>query len=293
MIKLVASDMDGTLLNSHMRISETNKKSILHLQQAGVEFIVATGRDYNQIKPLLLEQGISCSVIALNGATFYNEAGTQLFSHALDISEVKQMIHFLSEHNVFVELMTSKGIFSNTKERRLATFAYYIQELKPGTSYSEAFSISEREARNLQIRFIDSYDALLQDSQTEVYKISAYTDQHPAFLHPLKETLLQSHLNLSITSFHESNLEINHVYAQKGKALSEYAEKRGLSAQQVMAIGDNNNDISMLQWATHSVAMMNASPAIKEMASHVTTSNDQNGVAEAIDRLILNATKTL
>ena len=288
MIKLVASDMDGTLLNSRMRISETNRSSILNLQKSGVEFIVATGRDYKQIAPLLKEQGIKCSIIGLNGATFHDTEGKQLFSHNLPVLEVKKIIQTLTEKNIFVELMTSQGIFSDSKEKRLAAFALYIQEMNPKITYAEALSFSEKEADNLHIQFVDSYESVLNDAHTDVYKLSAYTEEDPSILFPVKETLLQRHSNLSITSFHESNLEINHRHAQKGRALSEYAKERGWTSDQVMAIGDNSNDISMLQWATHSVAMMNGLASVKELASHITLTNDDHGVSEVIERLVLN-----
>ena len=83
-----------------------------------------------------------------------------------------------------------------------------------------------------------------------------------------------------------TNIEINHVDAQKGIALKQFAEERGFSADQVMALGDNFNDVSMLTYAGTSVAMGNAVEAIKKIAKHVTDTNEENGVATAIDRIL-------
>lgn len=286
MIKLVASDMDGTLLNNHMHISEKNRASILNLQEKGIRFIIATGRDYDQAAPLLKEQGIRCPIIALNGAKFYDEDGKEEFSHPIPTSDVTRILTMLKEKDIHAEIATSEGIFSDSKSERLNAFASVVQELNSEVTFEEAVRISEEEADKLRIKFVDSYDPILNNSNIRIFKISAYTAETPASLIPVRKQLLNTYSQLAITSFHESNLEINHLDAQKGPVLSSYAKKMGLQANEVMAIGDNLNDVSMLKWAKHSVAMMNGLPEVKKMARHVTSSNEDNGVSKAIERLV-------
>lgn len=285
MIKLIASDMDGTLLNNKLQISEENAHAIKQAQSEGILFLAATGRDDIQVRPLLMEHGIVCPIIALNGAKVYDEKGKELLSHPLPKQTVTGVMKMLEEAGIHLEMVTSSGTLSNNKQKRLEAFAAYLQETDPSLSFEQAVEIAAEEADTLKIRFVPSYRSVLENNET-VYKLSAYTEQDPAILVPLKEKLLQKLPDLTISSFHPSNLEITHHSAQKGTILAEFAESRGISSKESMAIGDNLNDLSMLKWATHSVAMMNGLPIVKETARHLTASNQDNGVALAIQKFL-------
>ena len=285
--------MDGTLLNNHLRIPAENVRAIKELQQEGVVFMVATGRDYEQAAPLLHSEGIQCPVIALNGAKFYDESGKQLFAHDIPMPTVHSVLDILASHGIHVEMTSSEGIVSNNKQKRLEAFAAFIQETNPSVPFKEAVEIAAKEADQLGIRFVPSYDDLLNKNSTKVYKLSAYTEKDPATLFPVKEELLQLHNNLAVSSFHESNLEINHIKAQKGLTLSHFAEQHGISSDEVMAIGDNQNDLSMLQWAKYSIGMLNGSPEVRSAVRHITATNDEHGVAQAIQKFVQQSRNTL
>jgi len=284
MIKLIASDMDGTLLDNQLRISAENIQAIRRAQREGILFLAASGRNESQIRPLLAEEGIKCPIIALNGAKLYDETGTELLSHELASKTVQGVLETLEQAEVHVEMTTSAGSLSNNKRKRLEAFAAYIQETNPSVGFEDALEIASREADELGIQFVSSYREVLKEPDVEVYKLSAYTEQDHNILLPVKESLLQRFPDLAISSFHRSNLEINHLSAQKGLVLSQFAAQRGITARHSMAIGDNQNDLSMLQWAYYSVAMMNGSPQVKSIARHITTTNDQHGVARAIEK---------
>lgn len=292
MIRLVASDMDGTLLNNQLQLSSKNIEAIKSIQENEVDFLIATGRDYEQAAPLLHEEGIHCPIIALNGAKFYDEHGTQVAAYPIKLTTVRNILSVLKATDIHVEMVTSEGIFSNNKRKRLEAFAAFIQKTNPGTSFENALNIAVKSAKQLGIRFVPSYDELLEKEGIEVYKLSAYTEKDPQTLIPIKKQLLSTNNQLEISSFHPSNLEIGHIHAQKGRMLSKYAAQKGFSPKEIMAIGDNLNDLSMLQWVEFSVAMMNGLPEIKTAAKHITKTNDEDGFAEAVHKFVLQPIST-
>ncbi len=113
-------------------------------------------------------------------------------------------------------------------------------------------------------------------------KIIAFSEEGPAKLKPLSDEILAKHSSLKITSSSASNIEINNINAQKGIAVERYANMLNTPMSDVMAIGDNNNDVSMLELAGVSYAMGNASPEVKQLARYITDTNVNDGVGKAI-----------
>lgn len=288
MLKLIASDMDGTLLNEKITISKTNIQAIQKAQQQGIHFLVATGRGYEQASPLLEKAGISCSIIALNGAQLFDEVGNLLFSYGIRKSQVRDILTEIKKSDAHGEIITTDGIFSDNREKRIEALAYMEMELISGLTYEEALQYSTNQLEILPISFVNDFESILQRDDTAVLKVSAFHEDGTAVLNSMKKTLETKHNDLAITSSHFSNLEINHESAQKGNALEEYADKLGIQADEVMAIGDNLNDVSMLEWAEFSFAVENARAEAKEAATYYTSSNVENGVAEAIALVLQN-----
>ena len=101
MIKLIASDMDGTLLNANMQISEENIQAIKYAQSQGVEFMVATGRNRKEALPPLQEAGIDCAMITLNGAQVFDKSGTSLFTVPISKEKTRSLMDLLREKTLF------------------------------------------------------------------------------------------------------------------------------------------------------------------------------------------------
>lgn len=117
MIKLIASDMDGTLLDAKMSITNDNASAIREAERLGIEFMVATGRAYTEAKPALEEAGIDCAMITLNGAQVFDKDGHSLFTAGIEKETVTEVLTILSQHNVYYEISTNKGIFLNIKKK--------------------------------------------------------------------------------------------------------------------------------------------------------------------------------
>ena len=116
MVKLFVSDMDGTLLNEEHVVSERNAKAIKALQQAGIEFVIATGRAYNSARPMLDAHKINCKMINLNGAAVYNLDGDIETKIPLEIDTVKEMLNYLEETKTAYSVMTDKYFYVGDKE---------------------------------------------------------------------------------------------------------------------------------------------------------------------------------
>lgn len=287
MIKLIVSDMDGTLLNEHMEISKASASAIKRVQEQGIHFAIATGRDYPLAAPLLKEHTIICPLIAQNGAQYFDGTGKNLYNIGLEKVTVRNMLSIFSKYDdIHEELMTSNGVYSDNKDKREEMLASMLSDMNPDITFEEAVESAKKRVKDMPITFIDDYKEVIDDNSIVIFKVAVHTKRGKELLDPLKEELNNAIPTLAITASSERNLEINHQNAQKGIAVAKFARQLGLKADQVMTIGDNINDISMLKWAKYSFAMENAAPEAKEAASFHTSSNRKNGVAEAISRVL-------
>ena len=285
MIKLIASDMDGTLLDSKMSISKDNASAIREAERLGIEFMIATGRAYTEAKPVLDEAGIKCAMISLNGAKVFDKDGNTLFTAGIEKKTTAEVMDIMDANNVYFEVSTNKGIFSAHQEKRIENFAAHIASTMPHLTYKVAIAMSAAHLSLLNINYIEDIRTLLDQEDIEILKIIGFSMDGPKILAPASAQVRQL-LDLVVTSSAQNNIEINHKNAQKGIAVAHVAKDRGIPAKEVMTIGDNFNDVSMLQWADVSFAMGNAELEVKDHAKYVTSTNLENGVGEAILRAI-------
>ncbi|MFD1317535.1 Cof-type HAD-IIB family hydrolase [Loigolactobacillus zhaoyuanensis] len=285
MISLIASDMDGTLLNEKMTVPPENATAIKKAAQKGVKFIVATGRSYGEAKPLIEKVGIKAPIIAMNGAQVFDEQGQVISTVSLRKTVVRKIFHLLKTKGLYFEVMTDKGTISDSKMRRIQSVAALLVDLQTTDSFKIAVSLASARLELMNITYVDSYEQLLTDPDMTILKIIAFSAEKQKVLDPIAEELTALG-ELAITASSASNIEINHINAQKGVALETYANSLNIPMTQVMAIGDNLNDASMLQAASVSFAMGNATEEIKQVARYLTATNVNHGVGQAIQRAI-------
>lgn len=287
MIKLIVSDMDGTLLNENMDITEANLAAIKRAQNEGIHFVIATGRDFPLANPYLEEYDFTCPLILSNGAEFFDENGKNIYNRGLEKKTVRKMLDLLLvEESIHVELVTTDGIYSDSKENRSDMLASMLSDMNPDITFEEAKERASDRINDMKMTFVDDLRKVPEDESLAILKLTVHTLAGTEVLDPVKKTLNETIPNLAITSSSLRNLEINHSSAQKGIAVAQLAKELGLDASQVMTIGDNLNDISMLEWADYSVAMENGAPEAKAAAKFLTSTNRENGVAEAISRVL-------
>lgn len=281
MIELIVSDMDGTLLNEKMKVSETNAKAIKTAMKKGIHFMVATGRGFTEAQPLLEEVGINCSFITLNGAQVYNEEGSVIQNIGIDKQSVHEIVAEIKKRNLYCEMTTSNGIYSDNKAKRIESVASLLFETNPDTTYKMAVVLAAARLEIMNINYVEDYEQLVHDDSIEVLKIIAFSDDGRKVLGPLTEELEKSG-ELAITASFVNNIEINNINAQKGIALEAAAKKLNIPLENIMTLGDNFNDVSMLKVAGYSFAMENAEEEVKTYARYITTSNNNDGIAHAL-----------
>ncbi|MFC6323012.1 Cof-type HAD-IIB family hydrolase [Companilactobacillus baiquanensis] len=289
MIKLIASDMDGTLLDDKMEVSDRNLKAIKDAQENGIEFLIATGRGISEAKPFLRGK-ITPGYITLNGAEVFDSKENLVSSNPLSIDSKNKIVNILRTHNIYFELITNKGIFSENIDLRVSSLADLLLKLNPGTTREDALKQTKEKIKNVPMNYVDSFDNILADNSYEIMKMIAYDPEEAKTLGPVMDKISKLS-DVVVTSSAPNDLEINSVDAQKGIALLEYAKKRGIKRSETMAIGDNLNDASMIKSAGVGVAMKNAIQSITDMADEYTDTNVNDGVAQAIEKVIADNKK--
>ena len=285
MIKLIASDMDGTLLNDKMEVSDENAQAIREAQAAGIEFMVATGRGVTEAKPLLAAQNLKPAFITLNGAMVFDEAGKLVVTIPIADDLNDYIVKTLQKDNIYFEVVTNKGVFSDSRVERIQNVADLLVDLNPDTTYKLAVALAAARLELMNINYVDNYQELLDDPTIQIMKFIAFTgERHDILKAPAKT--IEATGKLSVTSSSANNIEVNNIKAQKGYAVEAYAKQRGITMDEVMTIGDNLNDASMIKMAKYGVAMGNAIPEITALAWDTTKTNSENGVAAAIRKAI-------
>lgn len=282
--------MDGTLLNEKMEVSSRNIQAIKEAEKNGIEFLIATGRGLSEAKPFL-KNHVHPGFITLNGAEVFDAKGDLISSNPLSREAQKQVIEIFNDYNVYFEVITDKGIFSNDREARVTNLANLLVKLNPGTSYKQALKDTQERVKMMPMNFVDNYDHILDNDSYQIMKLIAFNEHQHRVLAPLKKEITKKIKDVVPTSSSPNNVEVNSIDAQKGIALLQYAENKNILPEEIMAIGDNLNDYSMIKDAGVGVAMANAIPAIKEIAQIETDSNSNDGVAQIIEKTIVENQK--
>ncbi|XJZ27210.1 Cof-type HAD-IIB family hydrolase [Bacillota bacterium Lsc_1132] len=279
MIKCIATDMDGTLLNSTAKkITDENRDAILKAQSQGIEVVIATGRSYDEVDSLLEEAGLQCPVICVNGAELRSKEGEIVSATPLAKQDAADAAMLLKENGVYFEVYTDKGKFTNDPKKSVSIIVDIAVSANPDASYEEMIHFAEERVKT--IHQVNDYQELFANEDYQIYKFLAFSFDAEKLAKVSKE--LGNIEALAVSSSGHENLEITNQQAQKGIALEAFVKAKGISLSETMAIGDNFNDVSMFKKAGRSVAMGNASQMIKDLCDFVTDTNEESGVAKAI-----------
>lgn len=279
MIRLVASDMDGTLLNRYGKISLKNQAAVHALNRRNIGFVVCTGRNYADAYVPLEEAGISCDIICMNGAAVYNSMGERIRKQILFKNQVSRILTICRPFSVLYDFMTDEGSYTTSS----------FKEFKESFENKIFLSMvsDEHTFETIVKRFQFVSEEVLLQSDTDIYKMSI-VHEDPKVLSYIR-SCLEKEEGISIASSAATNLEITHFYAQKGNALLEYAINNKIHPREILAMGDSENDLSMLILPLgYTVAMENGSEKIRKSARLITRSNEEDGVAAAIEALVLS-----
>lgn len=288
MIKLIASDMDGTLLNEKRKIDKETADAIKYAEKSGIKFTITTGREYDSVKELLLEHDIRCQCILMNGAEYRDEDGNILEDINIEIENATEIINMLQKEKISARIFTNKGIYTtDTKEKALKEMQYRTLSFNPELTEEEALEITKAQPFFMQLKYITNLNEFL-GSGIEIRKFVAF-HKDIELINKMKK-IIGAIKGLAVSSSFKDNIEVTNITAQKGIILAKAAKKMGIEKDEVLVIGDSFNDYSMFTEFTESVAMGNAIPEIKQIAKYTTDTNKNLGVAKAI-YMVLNEQK--
>lgn len=273
-VRLIALDMDGTLLMSdHWTLPQRNIEAIRRADAAGIHVCIATGRMLEDASDFIHRFELPCAIIAANGARASDGAlpgGKILFQCSFAPEDAHKAIDLLMASGMMINGFED-GLVSTVQDGTRRVY-HLVQRGLIDARYGEA-ALRAAADRGLMKLFAVGLGSDIGDTPD-------------ARIAPLRESLRRALPHLQITSSASGNIEIMPAEAGKGAALARLAAHFGLTREAVMAMGDAQNDLSMLQYAAHSVAMGNATPEVRAFCRYETLSNDACGVAAMIDRVL-------
>lgn len=281
MIRLIASDMDGTLLDSYRQITPENIAAIHRLQESGIEFIINTGREVQNVMEILGEAGIECDMICTNGSCGCDKDGNILFQHFIPKETVKQIFSVFREFDLVPTPFSQEGRLSLLSIEELKKYTDEVMIPAMHVNHPD-FVYTDKDFNDLidHAIFVDGEEGLL-NSHHNVLKIISQSTNPETLIELRKE--LEKVPGLAVVSTVPTDIEITSVDAQKGIGLMDYANAKGILPEEIVAIGDSENDYSMLSIPKiHSVAMANATDAIKNICVYQTRANTKDGIAYII-----------
>ena len=285
MIKLIASDMDGTLLNHNHKIPKENVELINYAKNQGIEFIVATGRAYYEALPALNEENINCDVISFNGGIVYDKNSNIISITPMLPKDLYYTIEILKSFDISYQLYTKNTIYTKSIETDINA---YIDLIRSNGYDPDVEHLRAEAQQKLDVGYItevENIELYLNEKENPSIKIIAISNDISKLKNAAK--LLSENKSISVTSSGANNIEIMHKNATKGEALKEIAKIYGINLENAVAIGDNLNDQAMLDIVGYSVAMKNGNTILKEQAKYVTEkTNSEGGVADTIFKLI-------
>jgi len=273
-IRLLAVDIDGTLLNPTFEISPSDRSALLRAHQAGVEVVLATGRRHKFALPIAEQLGFDHWLISSNGAVTRSMSGETFHRDLLPVETCRKLCASMQEFR-------GNTVLTFDSESKGAIVLEHMRELNG--------SIKRWLEKNLEyIDFVVPIENSLTTDPVQAMFCGGIARMQQA-LNALAGNGLDKDITVLRTEYPARDLSIVDVLntgCSKGHALERWAKYRGIAREQVMAIGDNYNDIEMLAFAGLPFIMGNASEELRGRGWAVTSANDQNGVAAAVEQVL-------
>ena len=287
MYKLVAIDLDGTMLDSFGQVTENTKKVIQKTIEKGTDVIIASGRPIDSIKTIAKEIGSNKYFIAGNGALIYDiQKDEVLYKKYMNKQKVLEIIKICEENSISYNVYTEKTILATALKYNV--LYYYKENLKKQEDKRTHINIVENmyeyiqkmpEEKFLKITICDDSKAIFQSIIRKLEKISDI------------EILDVSHMSRKVIEQGTESIPIEYYYTEisskdvdKWFAIEFLMDKLHIKKEEVITIGDNINDKKMIEQAGLGIIMGQSMPQLKEIADYVTTSNTEEGVAKALEK---------
>ncbi len=273
-IRLLAIDIDGTLLDPASQISPANLEALRRARESGVEIVLVTGRRYRFALPIARELGCDLWLISSNGAVIRSTGGETFFRDLMPVSRARHICAAMLEFR-------SSTVITFDVDEEGALVVESVAGFDPGIQ-----RWMEKNAAHIRT-VVPLEDALVADPIQVAFAGSL--ERMARVEARLQDSGLDGHITVLRTRYPARDLcfvDVLNGGCSKGHALERWARHRGLEPRQVMAIGDNYNDVEMLEFAGVPVIMGNAAEDLKQNGWAITRSNDQDGVAAALEEFL-------
>lgn len=287
MYKLIAIDLDGTMLNSYGMVTENTKQVIKNTINKGTEVIIASGRPIDSIKTIAKEIGSENYFIAGNGALIYDIKKDEIiYEKFMNKQKVLEIIKICEENSIAYNIYTEKTIIA--KGLKYNVLYYYKENLKKEENKKTNITILE-----------DVYEYIKNLENEKFLKITVCDETKSVFNSIIRklrtvediDVLDVLHMSRKMIKQGTEDVPIEYYYTEislkdvdKWNAIEYLANKMNISKDEIIAIGDNINDKEMIENAKVGIAMGQSTPVITEIADFVTTNNNEDGVAKALEK---------
>lgn len=290
MYKLVFVDLDGTMLNKYGIVTQNTKNVINKTIEKGTDVIIASGRPIDSIKTIAKEIGSNNYFISGNGALIYDiQKDDIIYEKCMTKQKVLEIIKICEENSISYNIYTEKTIIAKTLKHNVL---YYHKE-----------NFKKEEGKKTSITIVDDIYDFVKNSEDERFlKITICDESKVIFnsiIRKLKnveniDVLEVSHMSRKVIKQGTEDINIEYYYSEislkdvdKWNAIEFLIQKLNIEKKEVIAIGDNINDKKMIENAGLGIAMGESTPVVKEIADFITTNNDEDGVAKALEKYCL------
>lgn len=272
-IKLIALDLDGTTINDDKVISERNRRALQKAADKGVNIVIATGRPYCALPQDVFDLGSVRYVLTSNGARITDLKEQRAFyENCLSPLATEKAVELLKDKKYVIECFVDGVAYIDG--------SYYHEVEKSGMSFRDVeYILNTRKP-------VDDIYGFMLENKGRLENINVNFEdvrEKPT----MKEKLMQLP-EATITSSFPHNLEIGGATTSKAEALMQMGKLLGVEPEEMMAVGDSPNDMAMLSVAGLPVAVGNALDEVKAIAKYVAPTNHEDGVADAVEKFVLN-----
>ena len=287
MYKLVAVDLDGTMLNQYGIVTQNTKDTIKRVIEKGIDVIIASGRPIDSIKTIAKEIGSEKYFIAGNGALIYDIPKEQIiYDKQLSKQKVLEIMKICEENSISYNLYTKETILA--KALKYNVLYYQKENLKKQENEQTKISINKNlyeyvekneENKYLKITICDENKSIFQSIIKKLRKVDEIEVLDVS--HMSRKTIKQGTEEINIEYYYT---EITSKNVDKWEAIKYLSQKLGINPEEIIAIGDNINDKKMIEEAGMGIAMGGSTPVITQIADYITESNEEEGVAKALEK---------
>ncbi len=288
MYKLIAIDLDGTLLNSYGEVTTKNKEAIKHAMDKGIEVILASGRDMQTMKKISTELGINNFLIAGNGACVYDiQKDENIYESFIEKEKAIQIIKVCKENSIFFNIYTNIGIITESLNYNVKVF-HNENSYRPNN-------------KRTNIEIVNNIEEYIENNNFKILKIIICDENKIIFnniIEKLKnikgvEVLDIEHMSKKIIRIGTEEYKIEYFYTEvtnkntnKWSAIQFLSKKLNIKDEEIMCIGDNMNDLEMVKNSGLGITMQNSALEKQNVADYVTEDNNSDGVGNAIYKYI-------